>query len=1346
MPLILVTGMHRSGTSLVAGLLGQLGADLGPAEGLMPATEDNPKGYFESTALSHLDERALARLGGTWSSTPARPEGWAESPLLDDLRQELREHLQMTFPSAGTAAIVKDPRASLLLPFWRTAVEVDRTLLVLREPGEVAGSLAKRNGFSAEHSAGLWLDYVLAAWEDDPGRATVTYAELLEDPRDVAVRLAGALGLDPPSAATLDVVAAFAEPALQRNAGHVPLDGGEQLELACQVYEALSTGVPVPEGMLAGLAMSRRAGAAWRKEIVDASTRTRQVEASLADALAGTRQVEASLAAAQESRRREVAVLREQSQRQQTQIRELQTSAAATQKALADAQQLVAKRTAERDGARRQVARAEREFARLRNRRSVRLALAAAEPLRPLFRRVRASKATPSASPSSTSSPPHVPHVPHVPATVAAAAEMAERLRASVPPADAPRAGLVSVLVLNRDGEHHLRRLLPGLAATTHPELEVVLVDNASTDGSVTYAQSQAWPFTLRILQNAENTSFSAGNNQALAEATGEYVLLLNNDIEPVDPSWLSHMVDTLEREGAGAVGARLVYPRRPGLVDNAGDLVFPDLTLQHRGIHFATGGDGVPTPRNLGSGEDPVDARATAVAPVPAVTAACLLTRREHLLAVGGLSEDYVYGTEDVDLCLRLREEAGPSWYDGRAVLWHHEYGTQNAEGRERKRLNRIANRQQFVDQWGPALFRELLEDKLLGTAALSEHPLRVGITLTKDDVSAGWGDYYTAHELGDALVGLGWDVVYLERYADRWYQPEDTLDVVVVLLDSFDLSRYPHPVVSIAWIRNWTHRWVGHDWFDDYDLVLVSSRPSQEVVETNSSQVARLFPLATNPERFRPQTPDPGLASNALFVGNYWHQPRGIIPALQTAAADDIRLYGANWQDVPGLAAATHGPLDYALLPLAYSSTHLVIDDTAGPTKPYGAVNSRVFDALATGTLVATDNVVGAEELFQGRLPVWRDSDELLALVAQVKQDPAAFNSLAEELRAHVLEHHTYQRRAEQLRDLLLEWVRSERIGIAVGVPSREVAPTWGDHHYGRALQRQLRRAGHPTTLHLLPEWPEPVTARSRCVVHLLGLSRWARRPGQLTVLWNISHPELVDEDLLSGYDLAMVASAHLAGRLAGLTTTPVHVLNQATDLERFRPSETGPHHELLFVGNSRGVRRRIIDDLTARPLPYELAVYGGGWNADLVDLGLVRGEHVPNDELAAYYAAADVVLNDHWDGMREAGFISNRVYDALAAGACVVSDHVEGIEEEFDGAVTTYSDAEDLHEKLHALMEDPGRRRELAERGRRAVVGRHGFEHRTRELLAAVRPLLAEKPSWARHGPLTTGRPLR
>ena len=164
-----------------------------------------------------------------------------------------------------------------------------------------------------------------------------------------------------------------------------------------------------------------------------------------------------------------------------------------------------------------------------------------------------------------------------------------------------------------------------------------------------------------------------------------------------------------------------------------------------------------------------------------------------------------------------------------------------------------------------------------------------------------------------------------------------------------------------------------------------------------------------------------------------------------------------------------------------------------------------------------------------------------------------------------------------------------------------------------------------------------------------------------------------------------------------------------------------------DLLFVGNSRRSRRAIVDDLS--PVIHDLAVYGKGWTSDLIDPLHVRGELIPNEQLHRYYASARIVLNDHWPDMRAQGFLSNRLYDALASGAFVISDAVVGIEQEFDDAVVTYTEPDELRRLADQYLADGAARRAKAERGRRAVLGRHTFAHRVDrmlEVVAEVEPL--------------------
>jgi glycosyltransferase involved in cell wall biosynthesis len=310
-----------------------------------------------------------------------------------------------------------------------------------------------------------------------------------------------------------------------------------------------------------------------------------------------------------------------------------------------------------------------------------------------------------------------------------------------------------------------------------------------------------------------------------------------------------------------------------------------------------------------------------------------------------------------------------------------------------------------------------------------------------------------------------------------------------------------------------------------------------------------------------------------------------------------------------------------------------------------------------------------------------------------------------------------------------ILAAWLREPRIGIRIAVPSWDVAARWGDLHVARDLQRALARLGRRSRIHLKPDWDAGPAATDDVSIHLLGQAEASIRPGQLNVLWHLSHPDRGTPELYDRYDLAFAASDSFAGWMATQVRIPVAPLHQATDPQRFAPGASGPAHELLFVANSRGVRRHLLDDLL--PTDRDLAVYGKSWTPERLDPNYLAGEHIPNEELAGVYAAAAIVLNDHWLDMQREGFMSNRLYDAAAAGAFVISDDIDGLAAEFDGGIVGYVDAAELHELIDHYLDHPDERRERADRARRAVLERHTFDHRARRLLDAIEPELARRP---------------
>jgi glycosyltransferase involved in cell wall biosynthesis len=194
---ILILGMHRSGTSALAGGVAALGAGFG--ERLMQAVPDqNAKGFWEDLDVVSTDDRVLLALGRTWDSIePIAPDEWKQ-PELGRLADEALELLKQRLDEHRVWA-VKDPRASRLLPFWQPLIEragaVASYVIALRNPLSVARSLAARDGFAAEKSHLLWMGHMLAAMDDSAGatRVVVDYDRLLHAPARELERVARAL-------------------------------------------------------------------------------------------------------------------------------------------------------------------------------------------------------------------------------------------------------------------------------------------------------------------------------------------------------------------------------------------------------------------------------------------------------------------------------------------------------------------------------------------------------------------------------------------------------------------------------------------------------------------------------------------------------------------------------------------------------------------------------------------------------------------------------------------------------------------------------------------------------------------------------------------------------------------------------------------------------------------------------------------------------------------------------------------------------------------------------------------------------------------------------------------------
>ena len=219
----------------------------------------------------------------------------------------------------------------------------------------------------------------------------------------------------------------------------------------------------------------------------------------------------------------------------------------------------------------------------------------------------------------------------------------------------------VCIIIPARDGIPLLSRCIDSIVAkTSYTDHEIVIVNN---DSESPEAREYFAKTRHRILHFRGPFNFSAINNFAVEQTNCPWLLFLNNDVEVIEPDWLSVMVEHIQRREVGAVGARLLYP---------------DDTVQHAGVVLGVGGIAQHAFRGYPAEDPGVNRQLQVTRNYSSVTGACLLTRRDVFEEIGGFDEERLPVTfNDVDLCLKLRRAGYLIVYTPFAKLYHHESAT---------------------------------------------------------------------------------------------------------------------------------------------------------------------------------------------------------------------------------------------------------------------------------------------------------------------------------------------------------------------------------------------------------------------------------------------------------------------------------------------------------------------------------------------------------------------------------------------------------------------------------------------------------------------------------------------
>jgi len=269
-----------------------------------------------------------------------------------------------------------------------------------------------------------------------------------------------------------------------------------------------------------------------------------------------------------------------------------------------------------------------------------------------------------------------VSHVPDYPALLRVHWPLPEKL---------PR---VSLIVPTRDQYKLLHACIEGLLNDTdYPELEIIVVDNQSSDPDTLAYFEDIKVRGVTILEHPYPFNYSTINNRAASFASGELIGLVNNDIEIIESGWLKEMVAQLYRPGVGAVGAKLLWPNR---------------MVQHGGVVVGVNGLAAHTGNNLEQRDAGYLGMNQITRRQSAVTAACLLLRRSVFDDVGGLDERaFPVAFNDVDLCLRIKQQGMHMVWSAFAQLIHAESASRGKDQTPERRARAEREQKGFIERW---------------------------------------------------------------------------------------------------------------------------------------------------------------------------------------------------------------------------------------------------------------------------------------------------------------------------------------------------------------------------------------------------------------------------------------------------------------------------------------------------------------------------------------------------------------------------------------------------------------------------------------------------------------------
>lgn len=458
-----------------------------------------------------------------------------------------------------------------------------------------------------------------------------------------------------------------------------------------------------------------------------------------------------------------------------------------------------------------------------------------------------------------------------------------------------PKHPVVSIIVLNRNGEKPLAAFFNSWKKrNTLTNIEIIIVDHASEDGSLKLLNDWQTRLPLHVIPLSFNDSFSASCNRSAAQARGQYLLFLNNDIVWLQDA-LPKMVDILKNDSTiGILGLKLLK-----LTDNneqAATTQLNQLPVQHLGVRFKLSGVAYwpyeITPDEKESEFDPQ--------PVPAVTAAVMLCRKEDFFRAGQFNPDYFYGFEDVEFCLRLNHSLNKKVICRNDLVALHFHGHTRLSGRATDIIDRVIDNADILQKHIGLWLKRYYWGSLINPEQhLSTDQFTIGLVI--DEPSA---DYEMCRLNADACK-LAKQIMHCYPSAQivflppslGWYNLRN-IHLLIVGHPEYNIGKTTcrrEDLLIFAWIRDQAKLWSSMPWWQHFDGYLANRAEFvSHLAQSTSSPIMQTSAKQPLGELFNPQSPPLRIA--LLIPSKITQKYKACIDTLQQF----LKTAGAVvWQD---------------------------------------------------------------------------------------------------------------------------------------------------------------------------------------------------------------------------------------------------------------------------------------------------------------------------------------------------------------------------------------------------------------------------------------------------------------